>query len=79
VIGYRLLVLHPLDLYLPNQVFAYESNASALFWQRRASAGYMREAEVPISAFNALNDKAKEHPLGEEIGRRIMGWITVRF
>jgi iron complex outermembrane receptor protein len=49
------------------------------FWQRRAAAGYMRDAEVAISAFNALNDKAKEYPLGEEIGSRVMGWITVRF
>lgn len=48
-------------------------------WQQRAAAGYMREAEVAISSFNALNDKAKEHPLGEEIGRRIMAWVTVRF
>jgi len=48
-------------------------------WKQKASAGYLREAEIAISAFNALNDKAKEHPLGEEIGRRIMGWLTVRF
>ncbi len=49
------------------------------FWQQKAAAGYMREAELAISAFNALDDKAKEHPVGEEIGRRIMGWLTVRF
>lgn len=49
------------------------------FWEQKAAAGYMRDAELAISAFNALDDKAKEHPLGEEIGRRIMGWLTVRF
>ena len=49
------------------------------FWKQKAVAGYLREAEVAISAFNALNDAAKEYPLGEEIGRRIMGWLTVRF
>ena len=49
------------------------------FWKQRASAGYLREAEVAISVFNALDDKAKEYPLGEEIGRRFMGWLTVRF
>jgi iron complex outermembrane recepter protein len=49
------------------------------FWRQKASAGYLRDAEVAISVFNALNDKAKEYPLGEEIGRRIMGWLTVRF
>ena len=49
------------------------------FWQEKAEAGYMRDAEVAISAFNALNDKHKEHPLGDTIGSRVMGWITVRF
>jgi outer membrane receptor for ferrienterochelin and colicin len=49
------------------------------FWKQKAAAGYMREAEVAISVFNALNDTAREYPLGQEIGRRFMGWITVRF
>ena len=34
------------------------------FWQQKAEAGYMRDAEVAISAFSALNDKHKEHPVG---------------
>jgi iron complex outermembrane receptor protein len=49
------------------------------FWKQKASAGFMREAEVAVSAFNALNDKHKEHPLGDTIGSRVMGWLTVRF
>jgi iron complex outermembrane receptor protein len=49
------------------------------FWKQKASAGYLREAEVAISAFNALNDTHKEHPLGDTIGSRVMGWLTVRF
>jgi iron complex outermembrane receptor protein len=49
------------------------------FWQEKAEAGYMRDAEVAISAFNALNDTHKEHPLGDQIGSRVMGWITVRY
>jgi outer membrane receptor for ferrienterochelin and colicin len=49
------------------------------FWKQKASAGYLREAEVAISAFNALNDKHKEYPLGDTIGSRVMGWLTVRF
>jgi len=49
------------------------------FWKQKASAGYLREAEVAISAFNALNDQHKEHPLGDTIGSRVMGWLTVRF
>jgi iron complex outermembrane receptor protein len=49
------------------------------FWQQKAAAGYLREAEVAVSAFNALNDKHKEHPLGDTIGSRVLGWLTVRF
>src|SRR5690348_6292347 len=49
------------------------------FWKQRASAGFMREAEVAVSAFNALDDEHKEHPLGDTIGSRVMGWLTARF
>lgn len=49
------------------------------FWQEEAAAGYRREAEVAVSAFNALNDTHKEHPLGDLIGSRVMGWLTVRY
>ncbi|MDI3467441.1 MAG: TonB-dependent receptor, partial [Nitrospira sp.] len=38
-----------------------------------------REAEVAVSAFNALNDHHKEHPLGEMLASRVMGWLTVRY
>jgi len=38
----------------------------------------MREAEVAVSAFNAQNDLHKEHPLGETIGSRVMGWLTLK-
>ena len=49
------------------------------FWQEKAEPGYMRDAEVALSAFSALNDTHKEHPLGDTIGSRVMGWITVRY
>jgi iron complex outermembrane receptor protein len=49
------------------------------FWQQKAAAGYMRDAEIAVSVFNALNDEHKEHPLGDLIRRRVMGWLTVRF
>jgi iron complex outermembrane receptor protein len=49
------------------------------FWHEMAEAGYMRDAEFAISAFNALNDKHNEHPLGDTIGSRVMGWLTVRY
>ena len=48
------------------------------FWKQKAAGGYLRDAEVAISAFNSLNDKHKEHPLGDLIGSRVMGWLTVR-
>jgi outer membrane receptor for ferrienterochelin and colicin len=49
------------------------------FWHEKAEAGYMRDAEVALTAFNALNDTHKEHPLGDQIGSRVMGWVTVRY
>lgn len=47
-------------------------------WQQEASAGYMREAELALSVFNALNDRHREHPLGDVIGSRMMGWLTLK-
>ncbi|MGE0642906.1 MAG: TonB-dependent receptor plug domain-containing protein [Nitrospira sp.] len=49
------------------------------FWQQPATAGYLREAEVAVTAFNALNDSHRQHPLGDLIGSRVMGWLTVRY
>lgn len=49
-----------------------------LFWQQEAAAGYMRDAEVAVSVFNALNDRHREHPLGDLLGTRVMGWLTVK-
>ena len=48
------------------------------FWKEKTAAGYIRKAEVAISALNALADRHKEHPLGDTIGSRVMGWLTVR-
>lgn len=49
------------------------------FWKTQSSAGYTRSAEAAVSAFNALNDKHKEHPLGETLGSRVMGWLTFHY
>jgi iron complex outermembrane receptor protein len=46
------------------------------FWQEKKAG---REAEVAITAFNSLNDKHQEHPLGETIASRVMGWLTIRY
>lgn len=40
------------------------------FWKDRA--------EAAVSVFNALNDRHNEHPLGDIIGSRVMGWLTLR-
>jgi iron complex outermembrane receptor protein len=41
------------------------------FWHDRV--------EVAVSAFNALNDRHKENPVGETISSRVMGWLTLRY
>lgn len=41
------------------------------FWQEKA--------EVAVTVFNALNDRHKEHPLGETIGSQLMGWLTIKY
>lgn len=45
---------------------------------RQQTADYMREAELAVSVFNALNDTHREHPLGDLLGTRVMGWLTVK-
>ena len=45
---------------------------------RQQTADYMREAEIALSVFNALNDTHREHPLGDILGTRVMGWLTVK-
>ncbi|MCC2643161.1 MAG: putative TonB-dependent receptor [Nitrospira sp.] len=46
---------------------------------RGAYQFWHEHAEVAITAFSALNDKHKEHPLGDTIGSRVMGWLTLRY
>jgi outer membrane cobalamin receptor len=48
-----------------------------LLWRQQA-ADYVREAELAVSVFNALNDRHREHPLGDILGTRVMGWLTVK-
>ncbi len=45
----------------------------------RVAYRFWREkVELAVSAFNALNDKHREHPLGEVIGSRVMAWLTAK-
>jgi outer membrane receptor for ferrienterochelin and colicin len=48
-----------------------------VLWHQE-TADYVREVEVAISVFNALNDNHREHPLGDLLGTRVMGWLTVK-
>ncbi len=44
-------------------------------------AGYRfwdEKAELAVTVHNALNDLHREHPLGQEIGTRVLGWLTLR-
>ncbi|MCP9438894.1 MAG: TonB-dependent receptor, partial [Nitrospira sp.] len=47
-------------------------------WEQDIGDGLRRSAELAVSAFNVLDDH-REHPLGDLIGRRIMGWLTLKF
>ncbi len=48
-----------------------------LIW-RQQSGDDVREAELALSVFNALNDNHREQPLGDLLGTRVMGWLTVK-
>ncbi len=37
------------------------------------------KSEVAVAVYNALNDKHKEHSLGDTLGSRVMGWVTLRY
>ena len=46
----------------------------------RVAYSMMEErSEISLSAFNLLNNKHREHPLGDEIGRKLIGSISYRF
>lgn len=48
-----------------------------LIW-REQTGDNVREAELALSVFNALNDNHREHPLGDLLGTRVLGWLTVK-
>ncbi len=41
------------------------------FWKNRG--------EIAFSIFNALNDRHREHPVGEIIKSRVMGWLILHY
>jgi iron complex outermembrane receptor protein len=46
---------------------------------RGAYQFWREKAEVAVSVFNALNDRHMENPVGEVIGSRVMGWLTIKY
>jgi iron complex outermembrane receptor protein len=40
---------------------------------------WRERAEVAVAVFNALNDRHQENPVGEMIGSRVMGWLTIKY
>lgn len=51
----------------------------------RGAYGFWKEdngrnkAEIAVTVFNTVNEGHREHPLGQPIGSRIMGWLTLHF
>ncbi|MEK7326439.1 MAG: TonB-dependent receptor, partial [Chloroflexota bacterium] len=46
---------------------------------RGAYQFWHEKAEVAVTLYNALNDRHMENPVGEMIGSRVMGWLTIRY
>ena len=55
------------------------TDAYTLVNAKLAYAMMTEHAEISVSAFNLFNNKHREHPLGDEIGRRITAGLTYRF
>ncbi len=36
-------------------------------------------AEIAVTSFNSFNDRHKEHPTGDTIKNRVMGWLTIKY
>lgn len=72
--------LAPLVVPPHEQVSAYNLlnlRLGYLLWHQ-PTGDSLREAELALSVFNALNDQHREHPLGDLLGTRVMGWLTVK-
>jgi outer membrane receptor for ferrienterochelin and colicin len=64
------------------QQIVYQSFYLPSYELLNARLGYRflrNQAEVSGVAFNLLNDKHREHPFGQLIGRQLMGFISYRF
>ena len=72
----RILLFAPLGGFTPPDERVGSYNLLNL---RSGDRFWKEKAELAVSVFNALNDRHKEQPLGDTIGSRVMGWLTMRF
>ena len=64
------------------QQIVYQSFHLDAYTLLNARVGYRffaTKAEISGVAFNLLDDQHREHPFGQLIGRRVMGFFTYRF
>jgi outer membrane receptor for ferrienterochelin and colicin len=64
------------------QRFAFQSFHLDAYTLLNARVGYRflrNQADVSAVAFNLLDDRHREHPFGQVMGRRIMGFFTFNF
>jgi iron complex outermembrane recepter protein len=66
----------PAPLNSVGSYFLFNPRVAYKFWREKSKG---REAEIAVTGFNSFNDKHKEHPLGETISSRWMGWLTIRY
>jgi iron complex outermembrane receptor protein len=58
---------------------AYRIPAYSLLNGRIGYRFLRNQADVSVMAFNILGNEHREHPFGQKIGRRVMGFLTYRF
>lgn len=66
-----------LSLISPSAVPNPRSPSYTLVNLRGAYSFWKDRAEIAISISNALNDRHREHYLGDVIGSRFLGWLTI--
>jgi outer membrane receptor for ferrienterochelin and colicin len=65
-----------------DQRLAFQSFHLDAYTLLNARIGYRfahNHADVSAVAFNLLDDRHREHPFGQLVGRRLMGFVTYRF
>ena len=77
LIHYVSKIKHPEALDKPGQT--RETDAYTLVNIRAGYRFRKDKVELSFSIFNLLNDVHREHPLGDEIGTRVLGTLNLKF